>query len=132
MKRKPKWFAIVFAAMLLGQQARAHHGENLFDRSRTMTLTGTLRLFRWSNPHTWLYVDVPNASGQQEEWVLQAPSVAVLSRYGWNSHALQPGDKVIVQYAPRTDGKLGGQVMTVTLTNNGRVLTSGVQATGRS
>jgi hypothetical protein len=97
-----------------------------------MTLTGTLRLFRWSNPHTWLYVDVPNASGQQEEWVLQAPSVAVLSRYGWNSHALQPGDKVIVQYAPRTDGKLGGQVMTVTLTNNGRVLTSGVQATGRS
>jgi hypothetical protein len=95
-----------------------------------MSLTGTLRLFRWSNPHTWLYVDVPNANGQQDEWVLQAPSVAVLSRYGWSSHALQPGDKIIVQYAPRRDGKLGGQVMSVTLTGNGRVLTYGVTPSG--
>ena len=130
MTRKPKWFAIVGASLLLAQQAAAHHAENLFDPSRPKTLTGTLRLFRWSNPHTWLYVDVPNANGQQDEWVLQAPSVAVLSRYGWNKHALQPGDKVIVQYAPRTDGKLGGEVMTVTLADDGRVLTSGLKGPG--
>ena len=130
MTRKPKWFAIVCAALVLGQQATAHHGDNLFDRSRPMTLSGTVRLFRWSNPHTWLCVDVPNASGRQDEWVLQAPSVAVLGRYGWNSHAIQPGDKVSVQYAPRWDGKPGGQVMTVTLTDSGRVLTSGVKGSG--
>jgi Family of unknown function (DUF6152) len=128
MIRKSKWFAFACAALVLSQQASGHHGENLFDRSRPMTLTGTIRLFRWSNPHTWLYVDVPNANGQQDEWVLQAPSVAVLNRYGWNSHALQAGDKVIVQYAPRRDGKLGGQMMTVTLPGNGRVLTYGAKA----
>jgi hypothetical protein len=131
MTRKAKWIVIIVCAgLVLAQQASAHHGENLFDRSRPMSLTGTLRLFRWSNPHTWLYVDVPNANGQQDEWVLQAPSVAVLSRYGWSSHALQPGDKIIVQYAPRRDGKLGGQVMSVTLTGNGRVLTYGVTPSG--
>ena len=125
MTGKSQWFAIVCCALLLGQQVSAHHGENLFDQSRPMSLTGTLRLFRWSNPHTWLYVDVPTPGGQQDEWVLQAPSVAVLSRHGWNSHVLQPGDKVIVAYAPRTDGKLGGQVMSVTLADTGRVLTYG-------
>jgi hypothetical protein len=63
-----KFKAVVLAgAVILGlamQGAGPRHAANAFDRAHTLTVTGTFKQFRWSNPHTWLYVeDVPNGSG---------------------------------------------------------------------
>ena len=39
----------------------AHHSYAMFDMSKTVTLQGTIRDFQWTNPHSWIWIDVPDA-----------------------------------------------------------------------
>jgi hypothetical protein len=118
--------AVILA--LAVQVAGAHHAANAFDRSNPLTVTGTVKKFRWSNPHCWLSLDVTNESGGDGEWVLEGASVSVLARSGWNSQSVKAGDKVKVLVAPRKDGKAGGEFLSVTLTETGQVLQWGPYA----
>ena len=50
----------------------AHHSLAAeFDVSRMVTVTGTITSMRWTNPHSWLHVDVRNARGQVEKWEIE-------------------------------------------------------------
>ena len=40
--------------------AYAHHSMNGFDRAKTITITGTIKQFKWANPHSWIEVEVVN------------------------------------------------------------------------
>lgn len=104
--------ALAGLAMALG--AAAHHAGTAFDESRRLTITGTVKEFRWANPHTWLYLMVPNDEGELEEWQLEGGAVSILGRSGWNSKTLQPGDKVTVAVKPLKSGERGGEFSTVT------------------
>ncbi len=101
--------------------AVAHHSFAMFDRSQTQTVTGTVKQFELINPHGWLRVMVPNASGVQSEWSLEMGGAGQLERFGWSQDVVHPGDKVTVQLHPLRDGSYGGQLISVTLPN-GKVL----------
>ncbi len=101
--------------------AGAHHSFAMFDRSRTETISGTVKEFELINPHSWLRVVVADDKGVRSEWPLELGGAGQLERQGWTQNAVRTGDKVVVRLHPLRDGSYGGQLVSVTLPD-GQVL----------
>jgi len=101
--------------------AGAHHSFAMFDRSRTETISGTVKQFELISPHGWLRLMVADANGVESEWSLELGGAGQLSRFGWSQNSVHTGDKVTVRLHPLRDGSYGGQLVSVTLPN-GQVL----------
>ena len=100
----------------------AHHSPAVFDRTKQVKLVGTVKAFRWQNPHTWLEVDVPNAKGKIETWGVEMTSPTYLVRAGWKNNSVKPGDKVTVIVNPLREGDVkSGIFVSITLAD-GRTL----------
>ncbi|HKV04122.1 MAG TPA: DUF6152 family protein [Candidatus Acidoferrales bacterium] len=110
--------ALVFLA---AGAAFAHHSFAMFDRSKEMTLVGVVQEFQWTNPHSWIELDVPNENGGVDKWSLELNSPNNLSRQGWRSSSVKPGDKISVIIWPLRSGEKGGLFISLTLPN-GQVL----------
>jgi len=80
-KMKLTGLIVVFAAFCCSSIAYAHHSFALFDRSQLTTLSGTVREWKWANPHTWLTVVVRKADGTDEEWALVGSSPNMMIRW---------------------------------------------------
>jgi Family of unknown function (DUF6152) len=80
----------------------------MFDMNKEVTLDGTIKEFQWTNPHTWIVFEVPNASGGADEYGIEGMSPNYLARAGWSKHTLSPGDKVELIIHPLKDGRKGG------------------------
>lgn len=104
--------------------AYAHHSFAMFDRSRTETITGTVKQLELINPHAWLRIVVPDGSGTPNEWSLELGGAGQLERLGWTQNTVHPGDKVAVRLHPLRDGSYGGQLVSITLPN-GQILGQG-------
>ena len=50
----------------------AHHGAASFDTSKTVTVTGTVTEYIWSNPHVLVKLDAKDDSGNVSHWVIEA------------------------------------------------------------
>ena len=122
---------ILIAALCGSSLAYAHHSFALFDRSKVTTLSGTVREWKWANPHTWLTVVVRKADGANEEWALVGSSPNMMSRWGWNAADIAVGDKVLVDIFPARDGKTIGALKTVFLPG-GKVLADPAGAMGEA
>jgi hypothetical protein len=123
--------AIVTAAFCCGSMAYAHHSFALFDRSKLVTITGTVREFKWANPHTWLTVAVRKKDGTDEEWSLVGSSPNMMARWGWNAADLKAGDKVTIDIHRARDGRPIGDIGVVFLAN-GKVLADPAGQTGEA
>ena len=108
-------------AAAIAAPALAHHSFAMFDNQKTVSLKGTVKEFEWSNPHAWLNMVVPAASGQPEEWAFEMASPLQLTSRGWTKDTLKPGDQITIQAHPLKDGSHGGSYMSVTLPS-GQVL----------
>ena len=106
---------ITMAAFFAMQPLSAHHSFEMFDSTRTVTLTGTIKDFQWTNPHTWTWIDVPNAQGGVDTWGIEGMSPNFLGRRGWTKHTLSPGDKVTITIFPLKNGQNGGTFLHCTL-----------------
>ncbi len=114
----PKWtmVALLATACLTGPgPALAHHSFAMFDLNQEKTLVGSVKDFQWTNPHTWLWVEVPSAAGDAETWGIEGMSPNFLARRGWSKTTLKPGDKVSVVIHPVKSGEHGGSFMRITL-----------------
>jgi hypothetical protein len=119
----------VFAAASLAfaGPAAAHHSFAMYDGSKLITVTGTVKEFQWTNPHAilWLYADT-DKPGPLDLWSLElSTSPGPLTRLGWTKHSLKPGDKVSVDINPLRDGEHGGSLKRAILTATGQILTTG-------
>lgn len=88
----------------------------MFDASKEVTLTGTVKEFQWTSPHCWIQLLVPdpaNANAPPVEWGIEMDNPVGLSRHGWKPRSLQPGDRVTVIAHPLRDGSHGAQVVSV-------------------
>ena len=101
--------------------ARAHHSFAMFDQSKQVSVSGTVRDFQWTNPHAWIEVLVPDGKGGADVWSVELNSPNNLVRQGWKRNVLKPGDKISVTLNPLRDGRPGGLFNAVTLPD-GRVL----------
>jgi len=120
MRTTTKWLTSLGAAVAAVSMlsASAHHSVARFDRSHPIAVTGTLKEFIWANPHTWIYVMVPNGKGGMDEWDLEGPAVNGLARAGWKIDTLKPGMKVRLKVSPRRDGEIGGEFTSVLQVND--------------
>ena len=73
-----------------------------------MKLVGAVKEFRWSNPHSFIELDVRNEKGEMETWAVEMNPPSYLVKAGWKSSTVKPGDMVTVVVNPlRTNEKVG-------------------------
>jgi hypothetical protein len=99
---------LLLAGLLVGQPALPHHSNAMFDQERVLEMSGTVREFQFTNPHTWVQVLVENDSGETVEWSLEWGSPNNLGRQGIRPSSFPPGSKVMVRTYPMKDGSPGG------------------------
>ena len=121
-------FVFGVALMVAALPAVAHHSFAMFDFTKTVTITGTVKEFQWANPHVVLWVNVEGKDPKTPDvWWLEMTSPGNLTRTGWNRKAVNPGDKVVVELNPLRDGKLGGALIKVTDSTTGQVFSTNLR-----
>jgi Family of unknown function (DUF6152) len=117
----------VLAFVLHGGAAWAHHSFAMFDPSKPLTLTGTIKELQWTAPHVliWFIEDPKDAETAGSLWTIElASSPGPLSRLGWSKSSVVPGDRVIVEINPLRSGESSGQFKKLTIIATGRVLST--------
>jgi len=108
---------VIAATLVAAWPAAAHHSFAMFDQTKTVTLKGKVLEFQWTNPHSWIELEVANGHGGADKWSIELNSPNNLTRQGWKRTMLKPGDEVTVTINPLRDGKKGGLFNTVLLPN---------------
>ena len=113
---------------VLAMPAYAHHSFAMFDFNNTVTFKGTVKEFRWTNPHVVLLVEGFAQPGVAPEvWSMELTSPGNLTRGGWSRHSFKPGDRIELEFNPLRDGKHGGAFRKATLLETGQVLSSNLR-----
>jgi hypothetical protein len=109
--------------------ALAHHAWPV-DRSKEVTVKGTVTGFNWTNPHVMIELEVKNDSGAKngkgvEKWNVGGPSTDRMAGNGWDKNTLKPGD-VITGYGYRfSDGQNVVQLQRIVMANGKEMLLYG-------
>jgi hypothetical protein len=98
-------------AILTAGAALAHHSPVMFDQTQPRTMTGIVREFQWTNPHSYIQLAVKNAQGQDEEWSLEMGASVYLYNLGWRPSSVKAGDELTVTIAPLRKGGNGGLLL---------------------
>jgi hypothetical protein len=119
-------FAILLGAgaLVIGTApVSAHHSAAAYDRDADVEVTGNVREFQYTNPHSWLYVQVVDKTGQTVDWGFEAEGPSTLLRAGIKVSMLKAGEKVTVKGHPLKDGRPAAILVSVTKAD-GSVLSS--------
>ncbi|MGC3980983.1 MAG: DUF6152 family protein [Steroidobacteraceae bacterium] len=102
--------------LVAGGLTQAHHSVAIYDQQKSVTVSGTVREFQWTNPHSWIQVLVPakDATGQVEEWSVEMGNPRQLFRNGWKPGTLKKGDAITVVIRPMRDGSKAGLYVSAT------------------
>jgi hypothetical protein len=114
MTRVARGVIVALAVASAATAAVAHHSFAMFDQSKIVTLQGTVRDFRWTNPHVFIQLLIKNADGTETEWSIEMTSPEHLVRVGWKPGTLKAGDKVTLNIHPMHDGSSAGQYVSGT------------------
>jgi len=107
------------------RDAAAHHSFAPFNMEAEKTISGTIKKFDWTNPHTWIWLDVTNDKGVVETWGIEGMSPNFLGRRGWSKNTFEPGDHVKVVIWPLKSGEPGGTLQRATLPDGSEVVNFG-------
>ncbi len=99
---------VAFAVLCAGAPATAHHSiAGAYDRTRPVTVTGTVRQFHFVNPHPWIEADGPDAAGRVRTWRMEMDNRNELAEVGMSADTLKPGDRIVVSGAAAVGGQFG-------------------------
>lgn len=115
------------AAAGLAGPALAHHSSAMFDRTKEVAITGTVKEFQYTNPHSWLMIVAPGENGQEVQWGFESEGPSTLLRNGIKHSSFQPGDKVTARGNPMRDGRPAGSLISVTKENGQTIYFRGNQ-----
>lgn len=103
--------AVAIAVLSLGglaigaARAGAHHSATMFDDSKTVTVQGVVREFQYTNPHSWLLVDVTGKDGKVVTWGFEAEGPTTLRRAGIRPSDFKAGTKLTITGNPMKNGQ---------------------------
>lgn len=83
----------------------AHHSSFMYDMETEVTLDGVVKEFQYTNPHSWLLVDVTEDDGTVTTWGFEAEGPSTLMRAGIRKSDLREGTMVTVTGHPMKDGR---------------------------
>jgi len=94
-----RWVFSVFAA-LIAISTHAHHSVSNFNFEVDTTVSGTVKYFSFTNPHSFIDVEIKDEQGVIVLWKVFATSKVVLQRYGWSPSSVKVGDTITVTGHP--------------------------------
>jgi len=108
--------AVVLALAAGGapEPSLAHHSFAMFDMSKEVTVSGTVRQFQWTNPHAYIQVVAKDDAGRDVEWSMEMGAPMYLYARGWRPRTLRAGMHINVKLNPLRNGRPGGVVRDVT------------------
>jgi hypothetical protein len=105
---------LILAACLYPLVALSHHSGAMFDRERTVSITGVVQEFLWNNPHSSIKLQV-SERGAPVIWAIEMNGPNNLVHEGWKRNTLKAGDKVTILVNPLRSGQPGGWYVSITL-----------------
>jgi hypothetical protein len=108
-------------SLVAAWSASAHHSAAMFDDTKVVELSGTVKELQWANPHIWLQV-VVEQDGRSTEWSLEGGSPNSLSRQGWRSTTFKSGDLISVRLRPMKDGTAAGSFIGAKFASDGHTV----------
>jgi hypothetical protein len=100
-------FVLVAGMAITAGPALGHHAlAAKYDLQRSVTVTGTVTKFEWTNPHVRLHLNGAERDGPRDvmpwEFELASPNLMGLNNFKIDS--FRPGDHVTVTAYPARDG----------------------------
>ena len=92
------------ALFLIAGSASAHHSSTMFEQTKQITVEGVVKEFQYTNPHSWLLVDVTDKNGKVTTWGFEAEGPSTLQRAGIRPSVFPAGTKVTMTGRPMRDG----------------------------
>ena len=96
-----------------------------YDIDKPISLTGKVTKVEWTNPHIFIYADVPATDGAVVSWAFEMGGPNALLRQGWKRDSLKPGDLVTFEGSLARDGSNLVNARSVTMTETGRKMFAG-------
>lgn len=113
--------AATLAAVCAAPAAAHHSFAAQYDRTKSITLKGTVTKIEWQNPHLYFYVDVTGADGKAVNWAVEGGAPNSLYRAGWRRDSLQVGNVVTIDGWLAKDGSKLANMRTVILADGRQV-----------
>ena len=105
MKRTILAAVTVAGVWLTAAPIFAHHSNAaMYDADKRTVIKGEVTKIQWTNPHSYIYIDVKDASGKVVNWALEGFPPNTLLRTGWKTSMLKTGDVLSVEGATARDG----------------------------
>jgi hypothetical protein len=107
--------------------AYAHHSfPAQYDIAKPITLTGKVTKVEWTNPHIFIYIDVPDEkTGEVVNWALEMGGPNALLRLGWKRDSLKPDDLITVEGSLARDGSPLANAKSIVMVSTGRRMLAG-------
>jgi Family of unknown function (DUF6152) len=119
--RKLLFIALGVVLSLVSLSSMAHHSGSMFEEKKTITLTGVIKEFQYTNPHSWLIIDVTGDDGKVTSWGFEAEGPSTLLRAGIKKSDFKPGTKITITGRPMRDGRPAGYWVSAVRESDGKV-----------
>lgn len=114
--------AVVFCVVQFTAPVAAHHAfATEFDANKPVEVTGFVTRVQWTNPHTWIYLNVPVEDGTLENWSFEMGSPTSLYANGWSRDSLELGEEIKVEGSLARDGSNRVNARDVTIVRTGQM-----------
>ena len=97
--------AVGICLAIASAPALAHHSAAMFEEKKTVTVEGVVKEFQFTNPHSWLLVDVKDKNGKVTTWGFEAEGPSTLPRAGIRPSEFPVGTKLTITGRPMKDGR---------------------------
>jgi hypothetical protein len=117
--------SIALAVSAIAVPVMAHHSGAMFEDKKEVTLNGVVKEFQFTNPHSWLLVDVKGPDGKVTTWGFEAEGPSSMTRAGIRLKDFTPGTAVTITGRPMKDGRPAALWVKATRTSDNRVFVPG-------
>jgi hypothetical protein len=102
---RTRFFVLGAVGALASTPIAAHHSAAAhYDVAQTVSISGVVQEFRYTNPHAVVRVTAKNQRGVEEVWSVEWAPTTILRRLGVKPESIKAGDRVTATGNPARDG----------------------------